>query len=267
MAYKNFKFDERHCARHLGQPLMNVFDEVSTQEIGEIIKSDHRRCRDQGRRDHLRQGGLLRRRRSHHARGHEPGVCTSSSRRRARKPRTRCCSRRAARCRCRSARSRPAASRGSLRSTALPRRRFRDHAGLPLPRRGREPEDPRSACPRSRSACSPAPAAPSACRARAAGGCAADAAQGRGRSRTRAKALNLLHAVVPADRPDQGRQGLDQGPAARPSRRGTRRASSCPAAPSSPRCRHADLAGRQRDLSPRDLRQLSGRARHPELRL
>ncbi len=63
-------------------------------------------------------------------------------------------------------------------------------------------------------------------------------------------------------RPDQDRQGLDQG------RRQRRRALGREGLPAARRPglfqgRHDDLPGRQRDLPARDLRQLSGRARHP----
>ena len=58
---------------------------------------------------------------------------------------------------------RQAVGRGDQRHRA--RRRLRALPRLPSPRRRRQSEDARSACPRSRSACSPAPAARSASRA------------------------------------------------------------------------------------------------------
>ena len=82
----------------------------------------------------------------------------------------------------------------------------------------------------------------------------------------KAKALNLIHAIVPAGRPDQGGKGLDQG------RRQGGRALGREGLQAAGRTgvlqgRHDDVPGRQRHLPPRDLRQLSGGARHHELRL
>ena len=82
----------------------------------------------------------------------------------------------------------------------------------------------------------------------------------------KAKALNLIHAIVPAADLDQGGKGLDQG------RRQGRRALGREGLQAAGRSgvlqgRHDDVPGRQRDLPPRDLRQLSGRARDHELRL
>ena len=78
----------------------------------------------------------------------------------------------------------------------------------------------------------------------------------------RAKAMNLIDAVVPPADLVDSRQGLDQGRRQGEEPVGRRRL------PPAGRAgllqgRHDDLPGRQRDLSPRDLRQLSGRARHP----
>ena len=77
MAFKNFKLETDADGIALvtwdipGRS-MNVLDETSTTELEEIIEADHGRCRGKGRRHHLRQGSVLRRRRSLDARGHEP---------------------------------------------------------------------------------------------------------------------------------------------------------------------------------------------------
>ena len=54
---------------------MNVLDETSVDELEAIVKQTTDRCRGEGRRHHLQQGGVLRRRRSLDARGHEPHLC------------------------------------------------------------------------------------------------------------------------------------------------------------------------------------------------
>ena len=87
-------------------------------------------------------------------------------------------------------------------------------------------------------------------------------AQGRPASAHRAKAMKLVDAVVPPARSHQGRQGLDQG------RRQGRCAVGRGRLPAAGRAglfqgRHDDVPAGERDLPPRDLRQLSGRARHP----
>ena len=82
----------------------------------------------------------------------------------------------------------------------------------------------------------------------------------------RAKAMKLIDAVVPASRPDQDRKGLDQG------RRQGQGAVGHRGFPSAGRPglfqgRDDDVPGGQRDLPARDLRQLSGCARHSAGRL
>ena len=82
----------------------------------------------------------------------------------------------------------------------------------------------------------------------------------------KAKALKLIDAVVPAGRSDQGGKGLDQG-RRQGGRALGREGLQAAGRPGVFQDRHDDVPGRQRDLPPRDLRQLSGRARHHELRL
>ena len=86
-------------------------------------------------------------------------------------------------------------------------------------------------------------------------------AQGRPAQPDRAKTMKLIDAVVPRRRSDRDGEGLDQGRRQSRSSRGTRTASSCPAGRSIRRPGMMTLPGRERDLSPRDLRQLSGGAR------
>ena len=80
MAFKNFKLETDADGIALvtwdipGRS-MNVLDETSTTELEEISEADHGRCRREGRRHHLQQGSVLRRRRSFHARGHERRLC------------------------------------------------------------------------------------------------------------------------------------------------------------------------------------------------
>ena len=82
----------------------------------------------------------------------------------------------------------------------------------------------------------------------------------------RAKAMKLVDAVVPAGRSHQGREGLGQGQRQGQGAVGRRR---LPAAGRAGlfQGRHDDVSGGERDLPPRDLRQLSGRARDPAGRL
>ena len=51
---------------------MNVIDLKVIEELSAIVETDRGRCRDQGRSHHLRQGDILRRRRSHHAGALQP---------------------------------------------------------------------------------------------------------------------------------------------------------------------------------------------------
>ena len=82
----------------------------------------------------------------------------------------------------------------------------------------------------------------------------------------KAKALNLIHAIVPAA--DLIKAAKDWikggGKAVAP---WDEKGFKLPGGPVYLQGRHDDVPGRQRDLPPRDLRQLSGGARHHELRL
>ena len=82
----------------------------------------------------------------------------------------------------------------------------------------------------------------------------------------KAKALKLIDAIVPAGRSHQGRQGLDQG-RRQGGRALGRQGFQAAGRPGLFQGRHDDVPGRQRDLPPRDLRQLSGGARHHAVRL
>ena len=172
----------RHRARHLGHS--RPFDERAGRDLDQRARgdrqADHGRRRRQGRRHHLGQGGVLRRRRSLDARGHEPHLCrTAEGEGRGRRQ--------------------PGAVRpeppllagvpldrnlrqavGRRHQRARARRRLRAHAVLPLSRRRRKSQDPaRSARdqgrPVSRRRRHPARAAH-----RLAAGCDATAAEGRG---------------------------------------------------------------------------------------
>ena len=160
----NFKYDVDHDGIALvtwdmpGRS-MNVLNADVLAELEALLDQDDRRCRRQGRGRHLRQG--------YHSPAAPTSRCcrnsTASSRRcanpRAMKLQPWRSSKRAARRRCFTGRSKPAASRGRVRSTAL-----RPAAGLnslsrvttgsPAMMRARA-----SACRKSRSACSRAPAA------------------------------------------------------------------------------------------------------------
>ena len=82
----------------------------------------------------------------------------------------------------------------------------------------------------------------------------------------KAKALNLIHAIVPAA--DLIKAAKDWikggGKAVAP---WDEKGFKLPGRTGLFQDRHDDVPGRQRDLPPRDLRQLSGGARHHELRL
>ena len=82
----------------------------------------------------------------------------------------------------------------------------------------------------------------------------------------KAKALKLVDAVVPAGRPDQDGKGLDQG-RRQGGRALGREGLQAARRPGLFQGRHDDVPGRQCDLPPRDLRQLSRRARHHAVRL
>ena len=98
---------------------MNVIDLAVIDGTGGDRREGRSRRRDQGRGHHLRQGHVLRRRRSDAAR--ERSAARSPRLAKAQRRGGRgdaCCSRRAASCRSSIGGSRPAASRGSRRSTA-----------------------------------------------------------------------------------------------------------------------------------------------------
>ena len=177
------------------------------------------------------------------------------------------CSRKAASCRSSTGASRPAASRGSPRSTAprmgggfelalachqrIAADNPKTRVGLPEVKIGLFP----GAGGTQRVARMMAPA---------------DALQlllkGDQLRLNRAKAMKLIDAVVPPGRSHQDREGLDQG------RRQGGRAVGRARLPAARRAglfqgRHDGVPGGERDLPPRDLRQLSGRARDPAVRL
>ncbi len=83
----------------------------------------------------------------------------------------------------------------------------------------------------------------------------------------RAKAMKLVDAVVPAGELHQGRQRLDRVERRLPRRRGTSRVSGCRAGRSIPKPGMMVFTPANATLSPRDLRQLSRRARHHAGRL
>ena len=145
---------------------MNVIDLAAIEELVGDRREDRRRRRDQGRGHHLGQGHVLRRRRSHAAGNADAHVRRARQDARARKPR----STHAVRGEPQAVAALPAArdlrqavGRRDQRHRA--RRRLRAVPRLPSSHRRRQRQDARSACPRSRSACSPAPAARSASRA------------------------------------------------------------------------------------------------------
>ena len=76
MAFKNFKLETDADGIALvtwdtpGRS-MNVLDETSVTELEAIVKQTTGRRRGEGRRHHLGQGSVVRRRRSVDARGHE----------------------------------------------------------------------------------------------------------------------------------------------------------------------------------------------------
>ena len=241
---------------------MNVIDRRGDRGAVEHRREGRGRRRDQGRGHHLGQGHVLRRRRSHAAGNARRAPSTTWPRRRARRPRPRRCSRRAASCRSSTGGSRPAASRGSPRSTAPRWAAASSSPRLPPPHRRRQREDP------------PRPARD----------------QGRAVSRRRRHAAHRAHdaagrrAAIPAQgrpahaRPRQGDEADRRGRAGRRSDQAAKdwikaggKAKApwdvdgfrLPGGPVYSQGRHDDVPGGERDLSPRDLRQLSGRARDP----
>ena len=80
MAFKNFKVETDAdgivlVTWDMPGRSMNVLDETSISELEADRQADDRRRQHQGRRHHLRQGRVLRRRRPLDARGHEPDLC------------------------------------------------------------------------------------------------------------------------------------------------------------------------------------------------
>ena len=171
MAFKNFKVETDADGIALvtwdipGRS-MNVLDETSVTELEEIVKQTSADAAVKGVVITSAKEALSRRRRSLDARGHEPAPMPTVMKDKGR------------------GRGEPDAVRpeppllagvslhrnlrqavGGRDQRARTRRRLRTYAApaitaspRKIPRRG-------SACPRSRSGCSPAPAAPSACRA------------------------------------------------------------------------------------------------------
>jgi 3-hydroxyacyl-CoA dehydrogenase/enoyl-CoA hydratase/3-hydroxybutyryl-CoA epimerase len=78
---------------------MNVIDFRVMDELDAVGRQGRRRCRDQGRGDHVRQGHVRRRRRPHHAGEAARRLCGDAARPRARKPPTAWCSSAAPGCR------------------------------------------------------------------------------------------------------------------------------------------------------------------------
>ncbi len=155
---------------------------------------------------------------------------------------------------------------GGRDQRACARRRLRADAVLPLSRRRRQPEDAaRSARDQGR----PVPRRrrhPARAAHRAAAGRDAVVAQGRRDQARPGEGAQPHSRHRSRRRDDQGRERLDQG---RRQGRGALGREGLQAAGRSGvfQGRHDDVPGRQRHLPPRDLRQLSGRARHHELRL
>ena len=229
---------------------MNVIDAAVIEELGDDRRAGRDRCGDQGRGHHLRQGHVLRRRRSHDAGDARPhGFADAAQGARARKRRAKLCSRKAASCRCSTAPRdlRQAVGRGAStapRSAAASS--WRSPATIASRPRIRGPG---SACPRSRSGCSPAPAARSASRAccRPRMRCSS-CSRATSSASTAPRRMKLIDAVVPAADLDQRRRRTwikagAEGQAAVGHRR-------LPAArrPGLFQGRHDDLPGRQRDL-------------------
>ena len=271
MAFKNFKLETDADGIALvtwdipGRS-MNVLDETSTSELEEILKQTTADAAVKGVVITSSQGRVLRRRRSFDARGHEPGIrqgLEGEGRGRGQPD---------------AVRPEPPLLAGAARhrnlrqavggrdQRARARRRFRGDAVLPLPRRGGKSQDaPRPArsegrpVPRRRR--HPARAAPGA-----AAGCDDDPAQGRSGHGREGQGAQSDPRHRAGCRSGQGGQGLDQG------RRQGGRALGREGLQAAGRTgvlqgRHDDVPGRQRHLPPRDLRQLSGGARHHELRL
>ena len=239
---------------------MNVIDLSVIEELSSIVEQVAGDAAIKGAVDHLRQGHVLRRRRPHAAGNRSTRTVRRAwPRARARRRRPRCCSTRAASCRSSTGGSRPAASRGSPRSTAprsaaasscaspaisaSPPTTTRPALGLPEIKIGLFP----GAGGTQRIARMMAPA---------------DALQfllkGDQLRLNRAKAMKLIDAVVPAaDLIKAAKDWIKAGGKAKApwDVEGFR----LPGGPVYSKAGHDDVPGGERDLPPRDLRQLSGR--------
>ena len=131
-------------ARQVDERHRSVGDRGTWQDRRE----DRSRRRDQGRGHHLRQGHVLRRRRPDAARIARPACSPRWRSARARRPRRRCCSTKAASCRSSTGASRPAASRSSPRSTAPRSAAASSSASPAISASPPTTTRPASACPR-----------------------------------------------------------------------------------------------------------------------
>ncbi len=263
MTYKNFTLDVDADGIALvtwdmpGRS-MNVFNAEVIDELGQIVEQVANGCGDQGRGRHLRQGNVLRRRRPHHAR--EPLAHVLGDREDQGRGRSAIagCSRVAPAVAHLPAagdlrQARVAAINGTAIGGAL-----RAGARLPPPHRRRQREDPaRSARGEGRPV--PRRRRHAARAAHDAGGrCAADPASAATSSASIApRPMKLIDEVVPADKlietakawikaGGKGVQPWDED------------GFKLPGGPVYSQGGHDDLAAGERDLSPRDLRQLSG---------
>ena len=245
---------------------MNVIDLTVIEELAAIVDKVDERCGDQGRGRHLGQGHLFRRRRPHHAgepqrdlRRHGAPAGRGSGDRQAVRGEPQAVAALSA-----PRDERQAVGRGDQRHRA--RRRVRALPRLPSPGRGRQPEDARRP---ARDQGRPVPRRrrhPARRPHDGAGRRAADAAQGRPaacRSRQGDEAGRRGRA---GRRSRQGREGLDQGGRQGQGAVGRRRLQAA-GRTGLFQGRHDGVPARQRDLSARDLRQLSGRPRDPAVRL
>ena len=241
---------------------MNVIDVAAIEELAGIVEKVAARRRDQGRGHHLGQGHVLRRRRPHAAGSARPHL------------------RRAGQDAGRGGRGHEAVRGEPQAVAALPaardlrqavgrrdqrhraRRRLRALPRLPSPHRRRQRQDPRRP---ARGQDRPVPRRRRHAARRAhdgAGRRAAIPAQGRPAPAQPRQGDEARRRGGAGGRSGQDRQGLDQGRRQGQGAVGRRR---LPAAGRAGlfQGRHDDVPGGERDLPPRDLRQLSGRARHP----
>ena len=137
---------------------------------------------------------------------------------------------------------------------------------LPLPRRRRQSKDPSRPAGNQGRAVSRRRRHPARAAHRVAAGCDAVAAEGRGDQSRQGQGAEPDSCHRARGRSDQGRQGLDQG-RRQGGRALGREGLQAAGRPGLFQGRHDDVPGRQCDLPPRDLRQLSGGARHHAVRL